>query len=334
MDNTAANLEDIHLQIQTGRTLVAPDMALVDDLIREKLASDVVLINQMSSYIIGNGGKRLRPQLVLLAAGACGYQGQHHINTAAIIEFIHTATLLHDDVVDASDMRRGQDTANSVWGNEAAVLVGDFLYSRSFEMMVEIDNMALMDILAATTNRIAEGEVMQLMNVHDPEITEQTYIEVVRAKTARLFEAASRLGGVLSGAGQEIESALGDFGMYLGTAFQIADDVLDYSSDASALGKNVGDDLAEGKTTLPLIYAMQQGSSGQRAIVSTAIREGGLESITEVCDVIEKTGALELSLERARVESGLAQQSLAALPASVHRDAMQILADYSVARLS
>ena len=241
------------------RLLVASDMEAVDRLINARLQSDVALINQLSHYIIGSGGKRLRPQLVLLAARACRYEGDDHVLMAAIIEFIHTATLLHDDVVDASDLRRGRDTANAVWGNEAAVLVGDFLYSRSFEMMVEVQSLEIMDILARTTNRIAEGEVMQLLNVREPGITEAQYIEVIEAKTARLFEAAAELGAVLAGESSVVRRALADYGRHLGVAFQIADDVLDYRSDSSAMGKNVGDDLAEGKTTLPLIHAMREG---------------------------------------------------------------------------
>ncbi len=309
-------------------------MDQVNQLIRVKLASDVALINQVSTYIINNGGKRLRPQLVLLAAGSCGYQKQFHTNIAAIIEFIHTATLLHDDVVDDSDMRRGQDTANSVWGNEAAVLVGDFLYSRSFEMMVEVGSLRVMEILAATTNRIAEGEVMQLLNVHDPDITEARYIEVVRAKTARLFEAATRLGGVLADVEPEVEDALAIYGRHLGTAFQIADDVLDYASNADELGKNIGDDLAEGKPTLPLILAMKRGDDRQRSIIADAIREGGRNSIEQVGKIIRATDSLQQSMETAKAEARLAQQSLELIPSSEYRDAMHVLADYSVSRLN
>jgi len=301
-------------------------------IIRTRLSSEVVLINQLGNYIIASGGKRLRPQLVLLASHACAYGGSAHPLIAAIIEFIHTATLLHDDVVDASSLRRGQETANAVWGNEAAVLVGDFLYSRSFEMMVEVDSMRVMEILASTTNRIAEGEVMQLMNVHNPDITEADYINVIQAKTARLFQAATQLGGVLGGRPDADVVALADYGMHLGTAFQIADDVLDYQSDAASMGKNVGDDLAEGKTTLPLIYAMQRGSDEQRQSVAHAIREGGLEALPEVLAAIRATNALESSMARAAESATAAVAAIQALPASPYRTALESIAHYSVDR--
>jgi len=262
------------LSIEDCRLLIDEGMQCVDDLIRRRLSSDVVLINQLSSYIIGSGGKRVRPQLVLLAASASGLSSDpanphsaHPVTVAAIIEFIHTATLLHDDVVDASELRRGKDTANSVWGNEAAVLVGDFLYSRAFEMMVDVQSMEVMSILASTTNRIAEGEVMQLLNINEPGITEAQYVEVIEAKTARLFQAATELGAVLAGQPDNVRQGLADFGMHLGTAFQIVDDVLDYTSDSSTMGKNIGDDLAEGKTTLPLIYAMRDGTEEQSTMI-------------------------------------------------------------------
>lgn len=328
------------LSIEDCRSLVAQGMERVDELIRLRLSSDVVLINQLSAYIIGSGGKRVRPQLVLLAAAACGLDceeseetAKNPVTVAAIIEFIHTATLLHDDVVDASDLRRGQDTANSVWGNEAAVLVGDFLYSRAFEMMVDVQSLDVMSILATTTNRIAEGEVMQLLNVNEPGITESQYIEVIEAKTARLFQAATELGAVLSGQDQTIQQALASYGMHLGTAFQIADDVLDYQSDSGTMGKNIGDDLGEGKTTLPLIYAMRDGSSEQTALVADAIRRGGLDQLTAVLEVISETDALAKSMNRAGESADAAVEALSVLPPSKHKDALARIARYSVERL-
>lgn len=331
--------ESAALSIEDCRALVAQGMDSVDGLIRQRLASDVVLINQLSAYIIGSGGKRLRPQLVLLAARACGLSGtpdsveyQYPVTVAAIIEFIHTATLLHDDVVDASELRRGKDTANAVWGNEAAVLVGDFLYSRSFEMMVDVQSLEVMGILASTTNRIAEGEVMQLMNVREPGVTEEQYIAVIEAKTARLFQAAAELGAVLADQPAHIRQALAGYGMHLGTAFQIADDVLDYRSDSDTIGKNIGDDLGEGKTTLPLIYAMRDGSSAQADMIATAIRSGGLEQLADVLDVIQQTQSLEKSMLRASVSSEAAIDALSVLPHTVHRDALERIARYSVER--
>ena len=320
------------LSFEDCRELVAGDMQRVDALIRTRLASEVALIDTLGAYIVGAGGKRMRPQLVLLGAGACNYPGDAHVAAAAIIEFIHTATLLHDDVVDASTLRRGRETANAVWGNEAAVLVGDFLYSRSFEMMVEIGSMELMSILAATTNRIAEGEVMQLMNVHEPGVDEGRYVEVIEAKTARLFRAAAELGAVLAGSPPAHREALADYGTHLGTAFQIADDVLDYRSDAEATGKNLGDDLAEGKTTLPLIYAMRDGDDAQRETVSSAIRSGGLESLPAVLEAIRATDALERSMQRAAESAAAAIAALEPLPDSRWRDALEAVARHSVER--
>ena len=320
------------LSFEDCRELVAGDMQRVDALIRTRLASEVALIDTLGAYIVGAGGKRMRPQLVLLGAGACGYGGDAHVAAAAIIEFIHTATLLHDDVVDASTLRRGRETANAVWGNEAAVLVGDFLYSRSFEMMVEIGSMELMSILAATTNRIAEGEVMQLMNVHEPGVDEGRYVEVIEAKTVRLFRAAAELGAVLAGSPPAHREALADYGTHLGTAFQIADDVLDYRSDAEATGKNLGDDLAEGKTTLPLIYAMRDGDDAQRETVSSAIRSGGLESLPAVLEAIRATDALERSMQRAAESAAAAIAALEPLPDSRWRDALEAVARHSVER--
>jgi len=315
-----------------SQTLVADDMRRVDSVIKNNLASDVVLINQLSAYIISGGGKRLRPQLVLLAARACGYQGDHHVTVAAIIEFIHTATLLHDDVVDASQLRRGRDTANNIWGNEAAVLVGDFLYSRAFEMMVTVGSMRVMEILAATTNNIAEGEVMQLLNVNDADVDEERYLQVIRAKTARLFQAATHLGAVLADVDAQTQDALARYGMHLGTAFQIIDDVLDYSQSSDAMGKNLGDDLAEGKPTLPLILTMKLGSEEQSALVREAIETGGLDKIDAVLAAIASTGALDQSRELARKEAVLAADALDGLPAGPYCDAMRELAAFVTRR--
>jgi octaprenyl-diphosphate synthase len=322
------------MQIDTIKALMADDMTAVDAVIQQRLSSEVVLVNQLSHYIVNSGGKRLRPLLSLLASQAYGYQGEHHHTLAAIIEFIHTATLLHDDVVDESDMRRGRETANALFGNAASVLVGDFLYSRAFEMMVDVNSMRIMQILAETTNVIAEGEVMQLMNCNDADTTEQRYLDVIHAKTAKLFEAATRLGAVLCQRPQEEENAMASYGMHLGTAFQLIDDVLDYSSSSEEMGKNVGDDLAEGKPTLPLIYAMRNGTAEQSAIVRKAIEEGGLEYLEQVMDAIRHTGAIEYTEQTARQEAELAIQQLQHLPESDYKVAMISLARYSVDRVS
>jgi octaprenyl-diphosphate synthase len=314
------------------RALIDTEMQAVDRTIHERLSSDVALINRLGAYIIHNGGKRLRPVTLLLSTGAFGYQGEAHVTLAAIIEFIHTATLLHDDVVDASTLRRGQATANEVWGNEASVLVGDFLYSRSFEMMVDVDNMRVMGILARTTNTIAEGEVMQLMNCHTPDITEARYLETIRCKTAKLFESAAQLGAVISAQPPAVEAAMADYGIHLGTAFQLVDDVLDYTADASELGKNIGDDLAEGKPTLPLIKAMEQGTDTQRELLRHAIETGGLERIDAVIDAIETTGALAYTSRLAADEAKLAKQALADIPNSPYKQALLDLADFSIQR--
>jgi octaprenyl-diphosphate synthase len=316
------------------KSLVTQDMAAVDRLIEESLHSDVVLINQLSHYIVNSGGKRLRPTLVLLSAHAFGYGGQQHIDLAAIIEFIHTATLLHDDVVDASSMRRGRDTANRVWGNEASVLVGDFLYSRAFQMMVALDNLQVMRIMADTTNTIAEGEVMQLVNCHDPDTSESRYLEVIRHKTAKLFEAAGLVGAVISGGTQAQEQAMAAYGMHLGTAYQLIDDVLDYSASTEELGKNVGDDLAEGKPTLPLLYAMWKGTAQQAALVRRAIEHGGLDDMEAVCRAIESTGAIAYTARLARQAADQARAAVANLNASPYKDALLALADLAVTRAS
>lgn len=313
-------------------SLSAADMARVDTCIHDSLKSDVVLINQIAKYIVSSGGKRLRPMLLTLCAHACGYRGQDHIPLAAIIEFIHTATLLHDDVVDESDLRRGNETANALFGNAASVLVGDFLYSRAFEMMVDVNDMRVMDILANTTNVIAEGEVMQLMNIHDAATTEERYIQVIHCKTAKLFEAATRLGAVLCQRDEAEEIAMANYGKHLGTAFQLIDDVLDYASNSHDLGKNVGDDLAEGKPTLPLIYAMSQGSEAQKQLIKSAIEKGGYELIDEVQSVIQDTGALEYTEAIAIREADLAIEQLAVLPDSEYKSALEALAHFSVQR--
>ena len=317
---------------ESVQALLKAEMSAVDKLILQRLSSEVVLINQLGTYIVNSGGKRLRPMIVLLSALASDYQGDKHILLAAVIEFIHTATLLHDDVVDSSDMRRGKATANDIWGNEASVLVGDFLYSRSFEMMVEAGNMHVMDILSHTTNNIAEGEVMQLLNINEPDISEQRYDEVIRAKTAILFEAAARIGGVISEQSQAVEQSLASYGQHLGVAFQLVDDLLDYSSTSEALGKNVGDDLAEGKPTLPLIHAMQHATVKDKKTLREAIRSGGLDKIDEVIAIIESTKSLAYTSQRASAEAEKAKQAISILPNSVYKDAMMTLADFSVQR--
>jgi octaprenyl-diphosphate synthase len=322
------------LDLDEIRTLTAADMALVDSHIRASFHSDVVLINQVANYIIGGGGKRLRPTLVLLSARAHGYEGTQHIEVASIIEFIHTATLLHDDVVDASAMRRGKETAHVVWGNEASVLVGDFLYSRAFQLMVSVGNMRAMEIFAETTNIIAEGEVLQLLNVNDPDTTEEQYLTVIRSKTAKLFEAAARLGPVLMGFEREAESAMATYGMHLGTAYQLVDDLLDYDGDSDVIGKNVGDDLAEGKPTLPLIYAMRSGTEHDIQVVRTAIESGGRGSITEVIRAVESTGAIAYTAAAAQAEARLALDALYGIPDSPHLEALRGLAEYAVERAS
>lgn len=318
--------------VADAQTLAAADMARVDALIRKRLASDVVLINQIAEHIIGGGGKRLRPILVLLAAQACNYRGNQHVLLAAVVEFIHTATLLHDDVVDESDLRRGRKTANALWGNAASVLVGDFLYSRSFQMMVEADDMRVMRLLADTTNQIAEGEVLQLLNVHNPDTDEAAYLRVIQRKTAVLFAAASRLGGLLAGVSAAQEQALADFGLNLGFAFQIADDVLDYVSDAGTLGKNIGDDLAEGKLTLPLIYAIERASPAQATSLRRAIQTGGLDNLDNIVAAIRDSGALERATDRAQGYADAAKSALSSLPPGAARTALIDLADYALRR--
>jgi octaprenyl-diphosphate synthase len=312
--------------------LVTRDMSAVNELIHQRLQSQVMLINQLSHYIVNSGGKRLRPMLVLLAAGACGYGGRQHINMATIIELIHTATLLHDDVVDSSELRRGHETANAIWGNGSSVLVGDYLYSRAFEMMVDIGSMRVMEILSRATNTIAEGEVMQLLNCRDADTTEARYMEVIHSKTAKLFEAAGQTGAVLADAPAWAEQALASYGMHLGTAFQLIDDVLDYSASAEQIGKNVGADLTDGKPTLPLIYAMHQGTFEEARIIRQAIELGRVEQIDAIPDAIESTGAIAYTESVARQAAENATEQLAHLPDSDHKQALVTLAHFSANR--
>ena len=314
------------------RDLVREDLEQLDETIHARLASDVVLVNQVAHYIVGGGGKRLRPLLVLIAARACGYTGTHHVDAAAIVEFIHTATLLHDDVVDHSELRRGKDTANSLFGNEASVLVGDFLYSRAFQMMTEIGIVRIMEVLANASNLIAEGEVLQLMNCNDPDTTEHRYLEVIRRKTAMLFEAGTRIPAILAGQSQPVEDSLAEFGQRLGVAFQLVDDLLDYQADADEMGKNVGDDLAEGKPTLPLIHAMINGDEAQQALIRRAIAQGGLDDLDSIRGAIESTGGLEYTARLARQEADAAVKALAQIPDSAYRDALATLAHIAVER--
>jgi octaprenyl-diphosphate synthase len=320
---------------QVIRTLADDDMQAVNQLIYQRLQSDVALVNQLAYYIISGGGKRVRPLLAVLSARAIGYQGDAHIRLATIIEFIHTATLLHDDVVDESALRRGRDTANQLFGNAASVLVGDFLHTRAFQMMVELGNMQVMQLLSDATNLIAEGEVMQLMNCNDPSTTEDNYLQVIYCKTAKLFEAATHCAAILANQPQHIALALRDYGKYLGTAFQLIDDVMDYASSSQTMGKNVGDDLAEGKPTLPLIYAMAQGTPEQSKRIAQAITErDGMAHLDEILDILKQTNALEYTTNRAEQEAQKAINALAVLPDSSYKTALQVLADLAVHRQS
>lgn len=307
-------------------------MHAVDKIIRQRLNSDVVLIRQVAEYIIHSGGKRLRPAMVLYSAGAMGYSGTHHHELAAVVEFIHTATLLHDDVVDESELRRGNKTANALFGNAASVLVGDFLYSRAFQMMVGCGNMRVMEVLADATNIIAEGEVLQLLNCNNADVGVDDYLRVIRYKTAKLFEAATRLGAIIAGVDTEQEDAMATFGMHLGTAFQIIDDVLDYSAEEAATGKHLGDDLAEGKPTLPLIHVMQHGSEEEAALVRHAIENGGREEFAPVLSAIHRTGALEEARRQAVAEAKRGISALDAIPASLFKEALLQLSDFAVER--
>ncbi len=312
--------------------MLAEDMAAVDSLIRQRLQSHVALINRMSYHIISSGGKRLRPLLLLLTARTFNCQQPRRIDLAAVIEFIHSATLLHVHVVDDSKLRRGQETANAIWGNEASVLVGDFLYSRAFEMMVSVGSMRVMDILSRATNAIAEGEVLQLLNCNDADTTEESYLQVIRCKTAKLFEAATQLGAIISGCDEAQEQALKAYGMHLGTAFQLIDDALDYGASPQEMGKNIGDDLAEGKPTLPLIYAIRNGSPAQSQIIRHAIENGGLENIDAVREAIEATGAIAYTAHAAQGEADKAAAALRAVPPSPYKDALLALTEFSVTR--
>jgi len=322
------------MDIVAIRELIADDLTAVDKVILTRLKSDVVLINQIGAHIVYSGGKRMRPLIVLLAARAFGYTGDKHIELAAVVEFIHTATLLHDDVVDASDKRRNRDTANALWGNSASVLSGDFLYSRSFEMMVDVGIMRVLDILSHASNQIAEGEVLQLLNCNNPETTEEEYMKVIYRKTATLFEAGAKIGSVLVDGTAEQEAAMADYGRHLGTAFQLIDDVMDYSSSSEEMGKNVGDDLAEGKPTLPLIRAMEKGTAEQKKVIQSAIEHGGLEQIDAVTEAIKSTDAIAYTAKIAGREADKAKAALEVLSASPYRDALASLVDLSVKRSS
>lgn len=320
------------MQLPSLFSLIADDMKSVDDVIRVRLHSEVVLVRQVAEYIIAGGGKRMRPGLVLLVAGAFGYRGTNHHELAAVVEFIHTATLLHDDVVDESDLRRGRETANALFGNAASVLVGDFLYSRAFQMMVSVGSMRVMEVLSEATNVIAEGEVLQLMNCHNAEIGVEEYLQVIRFKTAKLFEAAARLGGIVTGVDRATEDALGNYGMHLGTAFQLVDDILDYSGAEADTGKHLGDDLAEGKPTLPLIHAMKVGSPAEAEVVRRAIVDGGREAFPEVLAAIRATGALDEARKRACEEAEIARNAIQGLPPSQYRDLLLELPTFAVTR--
>lgn len=316
----------------TIQSCIANDMHMVDDVIRQSLHSEVTLVNQIAEYIINSGGKRLRPMLVLLSAGLFGnIQPQHH-QLAAVVEFIHTATLLHDDVVDESSKRRGQSTANALFGNAASVLVGDFVYSRAFQMMVAVQNMRVMEVLSNATNVIAEGEVLQLLNVHNADITDDDYLQVIHYKTAKLFEAATRLGAIISNANTQDEVALTSYGMHLGTAFQLVDDILDYNGDSEAIGKNLGDDLAEGKPTLPLLYAMRNSEASHSQLIRNAIEHGGLEHLQQVIEIVKNSGALEHVKNLAETEIAACRAAIAHFPESVFKRALIELADFAVKR--
>jgi len=313
---------------------MAEEMQQVDAVIQRRLASDVVLINQIAHYIISAGGKRIRPLLVLLFSGALGFRGPERFELAATVEFIHTATLLHDDVVDESALRRGRQTANALFGNAASVLVGDFVYSRAFQMMVSVNRMRVLEVLADATNVIAEGEVLQLMNMHDPDLAVEDYLRVIRYKTAKLFEASARMGAVLAEASPEVEQACAAYGRSLGTAFQLVDDLLDYEGTTAQLGKNVGDDLREGKPTLPLLLAMERGGEADRALIRHAIEHGEVDRLAEIVEVVRHTGAIAATRDAARAEADQAVRQLALLPASIEREALLEFCVRSVERSS
>ncbi|MBA6390179.1 octaprenyl diphosphate synthase [Colwellia sp. BRX10-3] len=321
------------MNIKNIQALAQQDMNAVNDLIFSKLHSDVALINQLGVYIVNGGGKRMRPLLTVLAARAIGYQGEEHLQLAAIVEFIHTSTLLHDDVVDESNMRRGRETANAMFGNSASVLVGDFLYSRSFQMMSELRNLRIMDILSDATNIIAEGEVLQLMNCNDPETTEESYMKVIYCKTAKLFEAATRLAAVIAKQDNATELAMLNYGKHLGTAFQLVDDIMDYTADAQEMGKNVGDDLAEGKPTLPLLYAMGHGNEQQKSMIRNAIEHGdGMDHLDDILAAMKQTGSLVYTQKKAEQEADKAINAIAMLPESEYKQALISLAHIAANR--
>ncbi len=321
------------MNLEQITALAAHDMNDVNGVILAQLNSDVVLINQIGNYIIGGGGKRIRPMIAVLAARALAYEGDKHVTVAALIEFIHTATLLHDDVVDESDMRRGKETANAAFGNAASVLVGDFIYTRAFQMMTSLGSLRVLALMSEAVNVIAEGEVLQLMNCNDPDITEESYMRVIYSKTARLFEAAAQASGILAGASTEQEKALQEYGRYLGTAFQLIDDLLDYSADGKTLGKNTGDDLNEGKPTLPLLHAMRNGNSEQCAMIRKAIEEGnGRHLLEPVLEAMQQCGSLEYTRQRAEQEADKAISALQALPPTPFREALEGLAHIAVQR--
>ena len=321
------------MDIKAIQELAQQDMTAVNNLIYQQLQSDVALINQLGIYIVNAGGKRMRPMLTVLAARALNYQNNDHITIAAIIEFIHTATLLHDDVVDESNMRRGRETANAIFGNSASVLVGDFLYTRSFQMMVGLDQMKIMKILSDATNIVAEGEVLQLMNCNDPDTTEESYLQVIYCKTAKLFEAATRLAAVVANQSAEVELALQEYGKYLGTAFQLVDDIMDYTADAKEMGKNVGDDLAEGKPTLPLLYAMRHGNPRQQQLIRSAIEDcTGMDNLDEILAAMAETGAIAYTQEKAEEAADKAIKALSILSDSPYKDALIALAHIAANR--
>ena len=321
------------MDLKNIQSLTQTDMTTVNNLIYKQLQSDVALINQLGVYIVNAGGKRMRPMLTVLAASALNYKGDKHTTIAAIIEFIHTATLLHDDVVDESNMRRGRETANALFGNSASVLVGDFLYTRAFQMMTQLNNMKIMDILSDATNIVAEGEVLQLMNCNDPDTTEESYLDVIYCKTAKLFEAATRLAAVISEQDTTIELAMQNYGKHLGTAFQLVDDIMDYTADAKAMGKNIGDDLAEGKPTLPLLYAMEKGNSVQKQIIRDAIEHcNGMDHLDEILSIMQQTGSLEYTQKKAEEEADKAISALAIIPDSEYKQALIALAHIAANR--
>jgi octaprenyl-diphosphate synthase len=325
---------DLSAPVSATEDPMAADMRLVDEVIHQRLASDVALINQISHYIVSAGGKRIRPRLVLLFAQALGFDGPQRHELAATVEFIHTATLLHDDVVDESSLRRGRQTANALFGNAASVLVGDFLYSRAFQMMVSVNRMRVLEVLADATNVIAEGEVLQLLNMHDPDLAVDDYLRVIRYKTAKLFEASARLGAVLANADAVVEEACADYGRSLGTAFQLIDDLLDYEGDTHALGKNVGDDLREGKPTLPLLIAMARSTDAERQLIRRAIEQGEVERLDDILAIVRNTGALDATRDAARAQAAKAREALSALPESEAQKALLELCARSVERSS